>query len=34
LFPDNLAIDEMGDDCLGGGSYLWKNNTLSNSYES
>ena len=34
LFPDNLAIDEMGDDCLGGGSYIWKNNTLSNRYES
>ena len=34
LYPDNIAIDDFGDDCLGGGSYLWKNNTLSNCYES
>ena len=33
-YEDGLSIEDMGDDCLGGGSYIWKNNTLSNRYES
>ena len=32
LFPDNIAIEEMADDCLGGGTYLWKNGKLDNPY--
>ena len=32
LFTDNIAIEEMGDDCLGGGSYIWKDGKFSNRY--
>ena len=28
LFPDNIAIDELGDDCLGGNDYIWENGKL------
>ena len=28
LFPDNISIEEMGDDCLGGNSYVWENSKL------
>ena len=33
LFPDNIMIEEIGDDCLGGGSYIWKDGKLSTTYE-
>ena len=34
VFPDNIAvIDEFGDDCLGGGTYLWKDGKLKLAYE-
>ena len=28
LFPDNIAIDELGDDCLGGNEYIWEKGEL------
>ena len=28
LFPDNISIEEMGDDCLGGNSYVWENGSI------
>ena len=28
LFPDNIAIDELGDDCLGGNDYIWEQGKL------
>ena len=28
LFPDNIAIDELGDDCLGGNEYMWEKGKL------
>ena len=31
-FTDNISIEEMADDCLGGGTYLWENGKLSNPY--
>jgi len=33
LYPDHIMIEEIGDDCLGGGSYIWKNGKLFNTYE-
>ena len=33
LYPDNIMIEEIGDDCLGGGSYIWKDGKLSTTYE-
>ena len=33
LYPDNIMIEEIGDDCLGGGSYIWKDGKLFNTYE-
>ena len=28
VYPDNIAIDEFGDDCLGGNDYIWENGKL------
>ena len=28
LFPDNISIDELGDDCLGGNDYIWEKGKL------
>ena len=32
LFPNNISIDEIGDDCLGGGSYIWQDGELNSRY--
>ena len=32
LFPNNISIDEIGDDCLGGGSYIWQDGQLNSRY--
>ena len=28
LFPNNISIEEIGDDCLGGDSYVWENGSI------
>ena len=28
LFPDNMASDEFGEDCLGGDDYIWEKGEL------
>ena len=28
LFPDNIMIEELGDDCLGGSEYMWEKGEL------
>ena len=28
LFPDNIMIEELGDDCLGGAEYMWEKGEL------
>ena len=32
-YPDNIMIEDMGDNCMGGGSYVGKNGKLSSAYE-
>ena len=32
-YPDNIMIEDMGDDCMGGGSYVFRNGKLSSAYE-
>ena len=32
-YSDNIMIEDMGDDCMGGGSYIWKDGKLSSAYE-
>ena len=32
LFPNNISVDEIGDDCLGGGSYIWQDGELNSRY--
>ncbi len=32
VYLNNISIEEIGDDCLGGGEYVWKTNQLINRY--
>jgi hypothetical protein len=33
LFPNNISIDDMGDDCMGGGSYVFRDGKFSSTSE-
>lgn len=32
LFGNDISVDEIGDDCLGGGSYIWQDGQLNSRY--
>ena len=33
IYPDNIMIEDMGDDCMGGGSYVFRNGKFFNASE-